>query len=270
MTFTLPRLRPLLAAVALGAVTLAGPATAQDDKTSIRIGVTPGTHEEVMEVVRDVAAEKGLTIEIVPFTDYVLPNTALADGDLDANSFQHQPYLDQQVKDRGFDLRTIAKNFVEPMGIYSEDYQSLADLPEGAQVAIPNDPTNGGRALLLLEREGVIDLADGVGLTPSPLDIAENPKALKFTEVDAAQLPRVLPDVAAAAINTNYALEAGLNPLEDAVAIESADSPYANIVVVQGENLDAPWAKTLVEAYHTDTVRQFILDRFEGAVVPAF
>lgn len=126
------------------------------------------------------------------------------------------------------------------MGVYSEDYQSLADLPEGAQVAIPNDPTNGGRALLLLESEGIIDLAEDVGLTPSPLDIAENPKDLEFTEVDAAQLPRVLPDVAAAAINTNYALEAGLNPLEDAVAIESADSPYANIIVVQGKNLEPP------------------------------
>lgn len=225
MTFTFPHLRPLLAAVALGAATLAGPASAQDDKGTIRVGVTPGTHEEVMEVVRDVAAEKGLTIEIVPFSDYVLPNTALADGDLDANSFQHQPYLDQQVKDRGFDLRTVATNFVEPMGVYSEEYDSLSSLPEGAQIAIPNDPTNGGRALLLLEREGVIDLAEGVGLTPSPLDIAENPKNLKFTEVDAAQLPRVLPDVAAAAINTNYALEAGLSPLKDAIAVEAADSP---------------------------------------------
>lgn len=270
MTFPLLRFRPLLGAVALAAATLANPVAAQDAKTTIRIGVTPGSHEEVMEVVRDVAAEKGLTIEIVPFTDYVLPNTALADGDLDANSFQHQPYLDQQVKDRGFDLKTLAKNFVEPMGIYSEDYQSLDDLPDGAQIAIPNDPTNGGRALLLLEREGLIGLTKGVGLTPSPLDIAENPKNLKFTEVDAAQLPRVLPDVAAAAINTNYALEAGLNPLKDAIAIESANSPYANIIVVRGENLDASWAKTLVASYHTDTVRQFILDRFEGAVVPAF
>jgi D-methionine transport system substrate-binding protein len=258
MTF-LPRFRPLLAAAAIGLAAVSGPALAQD-KDTIRIGVTPGTHEEVMEVVRDVAKEKGLTIEILPFTDYVLPNTALADGDLDANSFQHQPYLDQQVKDRGFDLRTIAKNFVEPMGVYSQQYKALADLPEGAQVAIPNDPTNGGRALLLLANEGIITLGDDVGLTPSPLDITENPKNLKFTEVDAAQLPRVLPDVAAAAINTNYALEAGLNP----------DSPYANIVVVQGDNVDAPWVKTLVEAYHTDTVRQFILDRFKGAVVPAF
>lgn len=265
----LPRLRPLFAAATLAATALAGPALAQETET-VRIGVTPGTHEEVMEVVRDVAAEKGLTIEIVPFSDYVLPNTALADGDLDANSFQHQPYLDQQVEDRGFDLRTVAKNFVEPMGLYSQDYETLEAIPEGAQVAIPNDPTNGGRALLLLEREGLIDLAENVGLTPSPLDIAENPRDLEFTEVDAAQLPRVLPDVALAAINTNYALEAGLNPLKDAVAIESADSPYANIVVVRGEDVDAEWVKTLVSAYHTDTVRDFILERFEGAVVPAF
>ncbi|GAA0573246.1 MetQ/NlpA family ABC transporter substrate-binding protein [Caenispirillum bisanense] len=269
--FTLSALRPLAAAVALAAVVGLGAGTAAaQDKTSIRIGVTPGSHEEVMEVVRDVAREKGLTIEIVPFSDYVLPNTALADGDLDANSFQHQPYLDQQVKDRGFTLVSVAKNFVEPMGIYSRSVQSLDALPEGAQIAIPNDPTNGGRALLLLAAQNVIGLKDGVGLTPSPLDITENPKKLRFTEVDAAQLPRVLPDVAAAAINTNYALEAGLNPLKDAVVIEEADSPYANIVVVRGDNADAAWVKTLVESYHTDTVRAFILERFQGAVVPAF
>ncbi|SOD90510.1 MetQ/NlpA family ABC transporter substrate-binding protein [Caenispirillum bisanense] len=266
-TFT--ALRPLAVAAVFAAATLAGPAMA-DTKDTVRIGVTPGSHEEVMEVVREVAKEKGLTLEIVPFTDYVLPNTALADGDLDANSFQHQPYLDQQVKDRGFDLVSVGKNFVEPMGIYSQSVKSLDALPEGAQIAIPNDPTNGGRALLLLDAQGVIGLKDDVGLTPSPLDIAENPKNLEFTEVDAAQLPRVLPDVAAAAINTNYALEAGLNPLKDAVAIEKADSPYANIIVVQGKNADAPWVKTLVEAYQTPKVREFILERFQGAVVPAF
>lgn len=146
MTFTLPRLRPLLAAVALGAVTLAGPAAAQDDKTSIRIGVTPGTHEEVMEVVRDVAAEKGLTIEIVPFTDYVLPNTALADGDLDANSFQHQPYLDQQVKDRGFDLKTLAKNFVEPMASTLKTTRASPTCPRAPRSPFPTTPpTAAGR-----------------------------------------------------------------------------------------------------------------------------
>jgi D-methionine transport system substrate-binding protein len=205
----------------------------------------------------------------VAFSDYVLPNTALADGDLDANSFQHQPYLDRQIADRGYELTPVAKNFIVPMGLYSKTLQDLSAVPEGSEVAIPNDPTNGGRALLLLESQGLITLAEGAGLSASPLDIAENPHDLRIIEVDAAQLPHVLADVTIAAINTNYALEAGLNPVKDSIAIEKADSPYANVVVVQTENVDAPWVKTLVESYQNDTVRQFMIDRYEGALVPA-
>lgn len=237
---------------------------------TVTIGVTPGTHEQVMEVVQGIAAEKGIDLEIVTFSDYVLPNEALAAGDLDANSFQHQPYLDQQIADRGYDLTAVAKNFVEPMGVYSEQYGALGELPDGATIAIPNDPSNGGRALLLLQKNGLIEVDPETGLTPGVLDITENPKDLSFVEIDAAQLPRSLPDVAAAAINTNYALEAGLNPLEDAILIEDAESPYANLIVVRSEDADAPWVQTLVNAYQTDEVRTFIEETFDGAVVPAF
>nr|WP_323010471.1 MetQ/NlpA family ABC transporter substrate-binding protein [Paracoccus sp. (in: a-proteobacteria)] len=236
----------------------------------IKVGVSPGEHGEIMEEVAKVAKDKGLNIDIIEFTDYVVPNQALADADLQANSFQHQPYLDNQIKDRGFDLVAIAKTITTPMGVYSEKLKSLNELPEGAKVAIPNDPTNGGRALLILQDQGVITLADGTGLTPSPLDVTENPKNLRFLELDAAQLPRALADADIAIINTNYALDAGLNPHEDAIAMEKADSPYANIIVVRKGDEDAAWAKQLVEAYHDPAVKQFIEEKYQGAVIPAW
>jgi D-methionine transport system substrate-binding protein len=257
-------------AAAFAVATLATGGAAGAVAETITVGVTPGTHEQVMEVVRDAAAEQGLEIEIVTFNDYVLPNRALALGDLDANSFQHAPYLEAQVEAHGYDLTAVAKNFVEPMGVYAREAESLEALPEGATVAIPNDPSNGGRALLLLAREGLIALREGAGLTAGVADILENPKGLDFVELDAAQLPRALPDVDAAAINTNYALEAGLDPRSDALAVEAADSPYANLIVVRGEDKDAPWVKTLVAAYQTPQVRAFIRDTFDGAIVPAF
>lgn len=236
----------------------------------IKVGVSVGEHAEIMEQVAKVAKDKGLDIDIIEFTDYVVPNQALNDGDLQANSFQHQPYLDNQIKDRGFDLVAIGKTITTPMGVYSDKLKSLDELPEGGKVALPNDPTNGGRALLLLQDKGVIKLADGIGLTPTPLDVTENAKNLKFLELDAAQLPRALQDADAAVINTNYALEAGLNPEKDAIAIEAAESPYANIIVVRTADKDAPWAKTLVESYHSDAVKKYIQDKYTGAVIPAW
>lgn len=258
-----------LTQLVLALAVLAAPqgALAQD---SITIGVTAGTHEKVMEVVKEQAAQDGLEIEIVTFNDYVIPNRALALGDLDANSFQHEPYLDAQIEQHGYDLAVVAKNFIEPMGVYAEDHESLDALPEGGTVAIPNDPSNGGRALLLLERAGLIGLREDAGLTAGVADIAENPKDLEFVELDAAQLPRALPDVAAAAINTNYALEADLDPRRDAIAVEDADSPYANLIVVRSEDKDAAWVATLVNAYQTPKVRQYIEEEFDGAIVPAF
>jgi D-methionine transport system substrate-binding protein len=254
-----------LASVALAAL-ISVPALAED----IKVGVTPGEHAQIMEKVKEVSAQKGLNIEILEFSDYVVPNQALADGDLNANSFQHQPYLDNQIADRGFDLVSVGKTITTPMGVYSKKVKSLGELADGAIVAIPNDPTNGGRALLVLAKEGLIKVNPAVGLKAGPADVIENPKNIQFSELDAAQLPRSLDDVGAAVINTNYALEAGLHPKTDAIAIEGGESPYANLIVVRSADKDAPWVKTLVEAYHDDSIKAFINEEFKGALIPSW
>ncbi|MER5172847.1 MetQ/NlpA family ABC transporter substrate-binding protein [Thioclava kandeliae] len=236
----------------------------------IKVGVSPGEHAEIMEEVKKVAEPMGLDIDIVEFSDYVVPNQALADGDIQANSFQHKPYLDNQIKDRGFDLVPVADTITTPMGIYSDKIKDMKDLAEGSKVAIPNDPTNGGRALLLLQDLGLIKLADGTGLVPSTLDVVENPKDLSFLELDAAQLPRSLADTDIAIINTNYAIASGLNPKTDSIAMEKADSPYVNIIVVKKGDEDKPWVKTLVEAYHSDDVKKFIEDSYHGTVLTSW
>ena len=200
-------LQSLALAVALG---WTGAALAQDKP--LKIGVTAGPHAQIMEQVKKVAEKQGLKIQVVEFSDYVQPNAALAAGDLDANSYQHKPYLDAQVKDRGYPFAVAANTVIFPIGLYSKKVKKLADLKEGARFGIPNDPTNGGRVLLLLQSLGLVKLKDGAGLKATPLDVAENPKKLRFVELDAAQLPRSLDDLDAAAINTNYALPAGLNP----------------------------------------------------------
>nr|WP_111298722.1 MetQ/NlpA family ABC transporter substrate-binding protein [Paracoccus saliphilus] len=256
------RLTTLISALALSTAA----AMAED----IKVGVSPGEHGEIMEEVAKVAEPMGLNIEIIEFSDYVVPNQALADGDLDANSFQHRPYLENQMKDRGFELVEVGTTITTPMGIYSDRIEDLADLPDGAQVAIPNDPTNGGRALLILQDFGLITLAEDTGLVPSPLDVSENPKGLQFLELDAAQLPRTLADADIAIINTNYALASGLSPKEDAIAMEKADSPYVNIIVVQQGRQDEPWVKTLVEAYQSAEVKAFIDEKYEGAVLTSW
>lgn len=255
------RLTTFVSALALGTAAMA---------EDIKVGVSPGEHAEIMEEVAKVAEPMGLNIDVIEFSDYVVPNTALADGDLDANSFQHRPYLENQMKDRGFDLTEVATTITTPMGIYSDKLASVDDLEDGAQVAIPNDPTNGGRALLLLQDLGVITLAEGTGLVPSPLDVQENPKNLNFLELDAAQLPRALADADIAIINTNYALASGLSPRNDSIAMEKADSPYVNIIVVQEGRQDEPWVKTLVEAYQSDEIKTFIDEKYEGAVLTSW
>ncbi|WP_274627994.1 MetQ/NlpA family ABC transporter substrate-binding protein [Arvimicrobium flavum] len=254
-----------LVSAALAAL-ISVPALAED----IKVGVTPGEHAQIMEKVKEVAATKGLNIEILEFSDYVVPNQALADGDLNANSFQHQPYLDNQIADRGFDLVSVGKTITTPMGVYSKKVKNLAELADGATVAIPNDPTNGGRALLVLAKEGLIKVNPEAGLKAGPADVTENPKNIQFSELDAAQLPRSLDDVDAAVINTNYALEAGLHPNTDAIAIEGSESPYANLIVVRSADKDAPWVKTLVESYHDDSIKAFINDEFKGALIPSW
>ncbi|TAL92351.1 MAG: MetQ/NlpA family ABC transporter substrate-binding protein [Paraburkholderia sp.] len=259
-----------LAAVLGAASVFASAATlAQADET-IKVGVTGGPHAQIMEVVKTVAAKKGLNINIVEFSDYVQPNAALAGGDLDANSYQHDPYLQAQVKDRGYKLIRVADTVTYPMGIYSKKIRTLAELKPGAKIAVPNDPTNGGRALLLLQKQGLLKLRADAGLKATPLDIVENPKKLKIVELDAAQIPRSLNDVDAAAINTNFAMEAGLKPKQDAIAIEDANGPYVNIIAIREADRNKPWVAKLVAAYHSPEVKQFIEGKFGGAVITAW
>lgn len=257
----------MLQSALLGAaLTLAFSAQAE----TLTIAATQVPHAEILEVVKPALAKDGVTLNIKVFSDYVQPNLQVADKQLDANFFQHKPYLDTFNKDRKTDLVPVALVHVEPFGAYSKKIKSLDALKEGATVAIPNDPSNSGRALLLLQKQGLIKLKDPSNIVATSLDVVENPKKLKFRELEAAILPRSLDDVDLALINTNYALEAGLVPTRDALFIEGSDSPYANIVVTRSDNKDAPAVKKLVQALHSDDVRAFILEKYKGAVVPAF
>jgi D-methionine transport system substrate-binding protein len=251
--------------MAVGAVL---PAAAQTQ--TVRIGVTPGPHAQILEAVKPLAAQKGLDLKITEFSDYVVPNAALAAGELEANSFQHQPYLDNQKTDRGYKIETVAQTVNFPIGVYSKKHKAWDAVPNGATIAFPNDPTNGGRALLLLQDKGVIKLKANVGFKPSVADIADNPKKLKFVEIDAAQAPRVLEDVDAAVVNTNYATQAGLNPVKDAILREDPKGPYVNIIAVRAEDKDKPWVKALVEAYRSPEVKQFVEQKFGGAVLASW
>jgi D-methionine transport system substrate-binding protein len=257
--------RTALAAPALAALTLAVPALAQTPQI-VRIGVSPGPHAEILEQVKPLLAKKGIDLKIIEFSDYVVPNQALDAGELEANSFQNQPYLDNQVKDRGFKLVSVGLTVNFPLGIYSSKYKSWADVPDGSSIAIQNDPTNGGRSLLLLQDKGVIKLRDGVGFKPGPIDIVANPKKLKFIEVEAAQTPRTLADVAAAAINTNYAVDAKIEPTS-AILREDPKGPYVNVIAVRAADKDKPWVKTLVETYQSPEIKAFVAERFKGNVL---
>jgi D-methionine transport system substrate-binding protein len=240
---------------------------AKTEKKNIKVGASPVPHKEILEVVKPLLAKEGYTLEIVEFTDYVTPNTALAEGQIDANFFQHVPYLQSFSKEKNLDLDYTVKVHLEPMGVYSNKYKKLSDLKDGAEIAIPNDPTNGARALRVLEKAGLLKLKSGELI--SKLDITENPKKFKITELDAPQLPRVLKDLDAAVINSNFALEAKLNPT-DALAIESKDSPYANVLAVRKEDKDKAYIKALSKALNSPEVKKFIEDKYKGSIVPAF
>lgn len=233
----------------------------------IRLGVISGAHEKIAKIVSDVAVKDGLHIKIVPFSDFFQPNAALQDGSLDANSFQHQAYLNYQVKTLGYDIVSVAKTFNFPMGIYSKTVNSLNNLKKGSKIAIPNDPSNGGRALLLLQAHSLIKLKDVNKIDASPLDITENPRKLHFEELDAAQLPRALFDVDAAVINTDYALLIGLNPLRDAIVYEPPNSPYVNVIAVKGKDKNKHWVHLLIKAYKSLEVQKFIDSEFNGSVI---
>ncbi|MES5481292.1 MetQ/NlpA family ABC transporter substrate-binding protein [Bradyrhizobium sp. INPA03-11B] len=255
-------MRILMTVVAVAAL-LAGNARAD----TIRVGVTAGPHAEITEVVRKVAAERGLDIKVVEFTDYVIPNQALALGDLEANSFQHEPYLKNQISKTGWKIVKIANTIASPQGVYSLKYKKLADLPEGARVAIANDPSNGARGLMILALHGVIKLKDPSNVASTIADITDNPKKLRFVELDAAQLPRSLQDVDLVSINNNYAVQAGLNPAADAIAREAVDGPWVNIIAVREQDKDKPWVKPLIDAYHSDEVKAFLDKRFKGTYI---
>lgn len=237
---------------------------------SLSVAATAVPHAEILEFVKPVLAKEGVELNIKVFTDYVQPNVQVAEKRLDANFFQHQPYLDEFNKSRGTELVSVAGVHVEPFGAYSSKHKSLNELPQGANVVIPNDATNGGRALLLLQKAGVITLKPEAGILATPKDIVENPKAIKVRELEAATLPRVLTQVDLALINTNYALEAKLNPTKDALAIEGSDSPYVNILVARADNKDNAALQKLAKALNSAEVKAFIAEKYQGAVVPAF
>ncbi|RAP76648.1 MetQ/NlpA family ABC transporter substrate-binding protein [Paenibacillus montanisoli] len=255
--------------------TNAGNATAGNSsnaaqEVTLKVGATPMPHAEILNFIKPALKEKGINLEVVEFNDYVQPNTQLYEKQLDANFFQHTPYLDQFNKDKGYDLVNVAGVHIEPFGAYSKKVKSADELKDGAKVVIPNDPSNGGRALALLAANNLIKLKDGVGVSGTVHDITENPKNLEITEVEAATLPRVLDEVDLALINTNYALEADLVPTKDALFIEGNDSPYVNILVSRPDNKDSDAMKTLAAELQTPEVKKFIEDNYKGAIVPTF
>lgn len=249
------------------AVALIGAAQAD---TTVRVAVTAGPHAQIAEVARQVAAREGLVLKIVEFQDYIQPNAALDAGDVEANSYQHRPFLEPQIAARGYKLTAVGETVTFPMGFYSKRVKSLAELPTGAKVGIQNDPSNSGRALQLLAKAGVIQLKPTAGISATVTDVIANPKQLKIVQVEAAQLPRSLDDLDASAINTNYAVQAGLVPTRDAIALEDAKGPYANLLAVRTADKDQPWVPVLVRAFQSPEVRAFVTRNFAGSMVPAF
>ena len=240
------------------------------ETTTLTVAASPTPHAEILEQCVPILAEQGIELVINQYDDYVIPNTAVEDGDEDANYFQHIPYLQEFNETRGTHLVDVAGVHIEPMGIYAGKTESLDALADGAVIGIPNDPTNEGRALLLLEAQGLIKLDDSTNLSATPNNIVENPKNLEFQEIEAQTLPSSRPDLDLAVINSNYALGAGLNPTTDALAIESSDSPYVNVLVVKEGNEENPAVQALVEVLHSDAIRSYITEQFAGVVVPAF
>ena len=248
---------------------LALPLAAFAENKTITIGVTPFPHKDIMLVVKDLLAKEGYDLVIKEFTDYVQPNMALADGNLDANFFQHIPYLENMNKEKDLKLTWVAKVHIEPLGLYSHKIKSLDELKDGDTISVPNDPTNCARALRLLEDNGLIKIKEGELVTAK--DITDNPKNLKITEIEAAQLPRTLDDVTAAVINTNFAGEAGLIPSKDAIIMEGKDSPYANVIAVRESEKDSPAIKALAKAANSPEVKEYIVKELEPkGIVPAF
>jgi D-methionine transport system substrate-binding protein len=264
-------LRTLVVVLMLMLVLCAGGASSEElASTKLKVGATPVPHSEILEIAKPILKDKGILLEVIEFTDYVTPNLALNDGDIDANYFQHIPYLEEFASARRLDITYIASVHIEPMGAYSKKVKDLDDLKNKAKVGIPNDPTNGGRALLLLQRAGIIELDDKAGITATKYDIISNPKNLQIIELEAAQLPRSLEDLDLAVINSNYALEAGLVATRDALIIEDANSPYVNVLAVRTKDKDRAALRELAKVLTSEPVAEFIKEKYPGSVVPAF
>jgi len=241
-----------------------------EEANVLSVGATPVPHGELLELIKEDLEEKGVTLEVVEFTDYVKPNLALDDGEIDANFFQHVPYLEHFNEEHNLELVSTGTVHVEPLGLYSEKIDSIESLADESTIAIPADSVNGGRALILLETAGLIELSEGAGLEATEDDIVKNEKSIRFRAIEAAQIPRVLQDVDAGIINGNYAIEAGINPIEDHLVLEGAESPYANIVTTRKDNKENESINLLLEALRSEKVKEYILNNYNGGVVPAF
>lgn len=258
-----------LALVGCGGTDKSGGGTS--DTKTIKVGASPVPHAEILETVKPLLEKEGVKLEIVEFNDYVQPNLATNDKEIDANFFQHEPYLKNFVEEHPeLKLKNVLGVHVEPMGIYSHKIKKLDELKDGAQVSIPSDPTNGGRALLLLQHAGLLKLKDGAGEAATVQDIVDNPKNLAFKEIEAPQLPRTLDDVDISVINTNWAMQADLVPTRDALFMEDKTSPYVNILVVRQGDENRPEIQALLKVLHSDTVKNFINEKYKGAIIPAF
>ncbi|MCH4157230.1 MAG: MetQ/NlpA family ABC transporter substrate-binding protein [Acidaminococcaceae bacterium] len=262
-------LATLLIAGCGGSDKKAAPAGA-DKKVTLKVGATPVPHAEILNLIKPTLAKEGVDLQVIEFTDYVKPNLSLNDKELDANFFQHIPYLEKFCKDRNLQLVSLVKVHIEPMGIYSKTIKDIKQVPDGAKISIPNDPTNGGRALALLEKAGLLKMKEGVGVNGTVANITSNPKKLQIIEVEAALLPRSLGDVNLSVINSNFAMEAKLNPVKDSLFSEGKESPYANIVAVRKGDENRPELQKLAKALTSPEVKKFIEEKYKGAVVPAF
>lgn len=268
MTFNLKNLFAVAGLASALVLTGCGEKEAVVDVNKIKVGVITGAEAQVAEVAAKEAKDKyGLDVELIIFSDYVSPNAALEEGSIDINAFQHKPYLDQQITDRGYKFAVAGNTFVYPIAAYSNTIKSIDELKDGDQVAVPNDPTNLGRSLLLLQQQGLLQLKEGAGLTATVLDIVSSPKNLNIVELEAAQLPRSLEDVQLAIINTTYASSINLTPERDGVFVEDKESPYVNLIVAREDNVNAENVKTFVKAYQSEAVYAAAQEIFQGGVV---
>lgn len=264
------KLTSILTLSALLLAGLAGCGSTQAEKEILKVSVTSVPHAEILEHIKPDLEAKGVHIELIVADDYDVHNRSLAENEVDANFFQHFPFLEDQIANFNYDIQEFGKIHIEPLGVYSKKFGSLDDIPEGATISIPNDTSNEARALALLHRNGVIEMTDLNNLNATIIDIKENPKNLKFQEIDAAMLARTLDDVDLSVINTNYALAADLDPTADALVIEDANSPYVNILTIRIGDEDREDLKILKETLMSDSVRDFLNEQYEGAIVPVF